>query len=138
MAGGTDALELSDATEYRAAVGRGTVLGDGERTATLDKLAPLTGLDRQYLDRSDLRVDIQHFCKELLRDQRRTVGRLDSRFKGIDESAVGETPDFDPSLAAIRPPYTAAFNHYVRTELGWKSDLPYYILGGGIGPSELG
>ncbi|HTM58006.1 MAG TPA: hypothetical protein VL123_06290 [Candidatus Udaeobacter sp.] len=133
-----DESEAFAANEYPAALARGTALGDGERTATLDKLARLTGLDRGYLDRSDLRVDIQHFCKELLRDQRRSVGRLDSRFKGIDESAVGETPDFDPSLSAIRPPYTAAFNHYVRTELGWKSDLPYYILGGGIGPWDWG
>ena len=106
--------------------------------ATLDKLARYTGLDPHYLDLSDLRVDIQHFCKELLRDQRRTVGRLDSRFKGIDESAIAETPDFDPSLAAIRPPYTAMFNQYVRSDLGYKSDQTYYILGGGIGPWDWG
>jgi carboxypeptidase C (cathepsin A) len=97
-----------------------------------------TGLSRTYLEQSDLRVSIQHFCKELLRAERRTVGRLDSRFKGIDESAATETPDFDPSLAAIRPPYTAAFNHYVRTDLGYKTDLAYHILGGGIGPWDWG
>ena len=77
-------------------------------------------------------MEIQQFCKELLRSERRTVGRLDSRFKGIDEDAAGERPDFDPSMAAIRPPYTAAFNDYVRRLLGYKSDLHYYILGGGI------
>jgi carboxypeptidase C (cathepsin A) len=120
------------------ALAQGTRISEAERTTTLNDLARFTGLDRTYLDRSDLRVDIQHFCKELLRDQRRTVGRLDSRFKGIDESAVGETPDYDPSLAAIRPPYTATFNQYVRGELGYKTDLPYYILGGGIGPWEWG
>ena len=60
------------------------------------------------------------------------MGRLDSRFKGIDENAAGETPEFDPRIAAIRPPYTATFNQYVRSELGYKTDLPYYILGGGI------
>ena len=133
-----DEAEAFAAGDYPAALARGTALGEAQRRATLDQLARLTGLDRTYLDRSDLRVDIQHFCKELLRDQRRTVGRLDSRFKGIDESAVGETPDFDPSLAAIRPPYTAALNQYVRTELGWKSDQPYYILGGGVGPWDWG
>jgi len=85
-----------------------------------------------------MRVEIFHFCKELLRDQRRTVGRLDGRFKGIDESGVSETPDYDPSLAAIRPPYTATFNQYVRSELNYKSDLPYYILGGGIGSWDWG
>jgi len=63
---------------------------------------------------------------------------LDSRFKGIDVSAASEGPDFDPSLSAIRPPYTATFNQYVRSELGYKSDLEYYILGGGIGPWSYG
>jgi hypothetical protein len=89
-------------------------------------------------DLSDLRVDIQHFCKELLRSERRTVGRLDSRLKGVDDGAIGETPDFDPSLAAIRPPYTAMLNHYVRGELGYKSDRVYHILGGGIGTWDWG
>ena len=126
------------ADRYPAALARGDLLSAADRAATLEKLERYTGLSRTYLEQSNLRVDIQHFCKELLRAERRTVGRLDSRFKGIDESVASETPDYDPSLAAIRPPYTAAFNHYVRTELGWKTDLPYYILGGGIGPWDWG
>ena len=125
-------------SDYPAALARGDLLGAAERDATLERLARYTGLSRTYLEQSDLRVSIQHFCKELLRSERRTVGRLDSRFKGIDESAASETPDFDPSLAAIRPPYTAAFNHYVRTGLGFKTDLAYHILGGGIGPWDWG
>ena len=52
--------------------------------------------------------------------------------------AAGERPDFDPSMAAIRPPYTAMFNDYVRRELGFKSDLTYHILGGGIGAWDWG
>jgi carboxypeptidase C (cathepsin A) len=60
------------------------------------------------------------------------VGRLDSRFKGIDESAATAEPEYDPTIAAIRPPYTTTFNNYVRGELGYKTDLEYYILGGGI------
>ena len=133
-----DESEAFAANAYPAALGQGTNLGQAERAATLDKLTRLTGLDRTYLDRADMRVEIFHFCKELLRDQRRTVGRLDGRFKGIDESGVSETPDYDPSLAAIRPPYTATFNQYVRSELNYKSDLPYYILGGGIGSWDWG
>ena len=124
--------------EYARALAMGDKLTGEARTAAIDKLARYTGLDRHYLDLADLRVDIQHFCKELLRDERRTVGRLDSRFKGIDESGTGETPEFDPSLAAIRPPYTAMFNQYVRSELNYKSDAVYYILGGGIGPWDWG
>jgi len=56
------------------------------------------------------------------------VGRLDSRLTGIDAHSGGERPDYDPSMAAIRPPYTAAFNDYVRGELKFESDLPYEIL----------
>jgi carboxypeptidase C (cathepsin A) len=83
------------------------------------------------------------FCKELLRDQGRTVGRLDSRFKGIDAFANADSPDHDPSLVAIRPPYTAALNDYVRRELNYHTDAPYHILGGGFekwdwGPAEDG
>jgi carboxypeptidase C (cathepsin A) len=68
------------------------------------------------------------FCKELLRDQKRTVGRLDSRFKGLDALEVSEFPDFDPSMLGIMPPYTATFNHYVRTELGYETDIEYRAL----------
>jgi len=118
--------------DYARTLALGDALTADQRTQALDKLSRLTGISRDYIDLSNLRVDIQHFCKELLRTDRRTVGRLDSRLKGIDELAAGETPDFDPLIAVIRPPYTATFNQYVRSELGYKTDLPYYILGGGI------
>jgi carboxypeptidase C (cathepsin A) len=123
---------------YPRVLARGDRLSAVDRTDAIERLTRLTGLSKTYLDQSNLRVDIEHFCKELLRSEHRTVGRLDSRFKGIDESGVSETPDFDPSMAAIRPPYTAAFNQYVRTELNYKSDLTYYILGGGVGPWDWG
>ena len=98
----------------------------------VDKVARFTGLSKSYVDAADMRIEIQRFCKELLRAERRTVGRLDSRFEGIDATAADDSPEFDPSMAAIRPPYTAALNDYVRRELGYKSDAHYWILGGGI------
>jgi carboxypeptidase C (cathepsin A) len=128
-----DEVERWAAVDYPAALARGDRLAGAERAAVVDRLARYTGLDKGYLDQTDLRIEIQRFCKELLRDQKRTVGRLDSRFEGIDPTAAGERPDYDPSMAAIRPPYTATFNDYVRRSLGYKSDLVYYILGGGIG-----
>jgi carboxypeptidase C (cathepsin A) len=124
--------------EYMVALARGDRLQGPERQTVIDALARYTGLDKRFLDNSDLRVEIQRFDKELLRDQKRTVGRLDSRFEGVDALPAGERPDFDPSLAAIRPPYTALFNDYVRGALGYKSDLTYHILGGGIGPWDWG
>jgi carboxypeptidase C (cathepsin A) len=119
--------------EYATALSKGAALPVPERTSIAEKLARYTGLDRRVVEQNDLRIEINRFCKDLLRDTGRTVGRLDSRFVGMDRNNAGERPAFDPSLAAIRPPYTATFNDYVRRELGFKSDLPYYILGGGIG-----
>jgi carboxypeptidase C (cathepsin A) len=133
-----DEVEAWAGGDYPAALALGTRLTGEARTAAVDRLSRYTGLDPRYVDRADLRVNIQQFCKELLRSEKRTVGRLDSRFKGIDEDLVSETPEHDPSLTAIRPPYTAMFNQYVRAELGYKTDLPYYILGGGIGSWEWG
>jgi carboxypeptidase C (cathepsin A) len=120
-------------TGYLEALGKGDRLSAAERQAAIDRLSRYTGLERRFIDNSELRIEIQRFTKELLRDQKRTVGRLDGRFKGMDVMAASERPDFDPSMAAIRPPYTALFNHYVRTALGYKNDSVYYILGGGIG-----
>jgi carboxypeptidase C (cathepsin A) len=133
-----DEVERWAATDYTVALAKGDRLTPSERQEVIDRLSRYTGLSKQYIDESDLRIEIQRFDKELLRDERRTVGRLDGRFKGIDAPGVNERPDFDPSLAAIRPPYTATFNNYVRSELGFKSDLEYYILGGGIGRWDFG
>jgi carboxypeptidase C (cathepsin A) len=120
-------------TEYVRILAKGDRLSAEERETAIAHLAHFTGLQTEFIDQCDLRITQQRFCKELLRSDRRTVGRLDSRFKGLDALGVTSEPDFDPSMAAIRPPYTAAFNHYIRAELNYESDLEYYILGGGIG-----
>ena len=119
---------------YTAALFKGTALPADERAAVVKSLARLTGLSPKYLDDSNLRVHIQRFTKELLRDQRRTVGRFDSRMEGIDSDAAGETPDYDPSYATVYGPYTAVWNQYVRTELKFESDLPYEILTARVRP----
>jgi carboxypeptidase C (cathepsin A) len=116
--------------EYALALLQGSSLPQEERQAVAGKLARYTGLSQEFIERAELRVDIFRFVKELLRDDRRTVGRLDSRFKGIDRDAAGENFEYDPSYATIQGPYTATFNHYVREELGFRSDVPYEILKG--------
>ena len=131
-------VEAWAGSEYPAALQKGDRLAGAERAAAVERLSRYTGLRPEYVEAADLRVEIQRFCKELLRQKRRTVGRLDSRFVGIDKSAASETPDFDPSLAAIRPPYTAMFNDYVRRELGYETDVPYHILGGRVEPWDFG
>jgi carboxypeptidase C (cathepsin A) len=120
--------------EYALALRRGSALSDAERGAVAAKVARYTGLSQEYVERTNLRVEISRFCKELERGERRTVGRLDSRYEGIDRDAAGETPEGDPSMAAIRGPYTAALNHYLRAELGYESDLVYEILTGRVQP----
>jgi carboxypeptidase C (cathepsin A) len=115
---------------YALALLQGAALPAEQRAAIASKLARFTGLTQDYVERSDLRIDIFRFVKELLRDQRRTVGRLDSRYTGIDRDAAGEHFEFDPSYAAVQGAYTACFNDYVRGDLQFESDLPYEILKG--------
>ncbi len=120
------------ASEYLPAMLRIDTLDQKERAALAERFSRFTGLSREFVERQNFRVELGEFNKEILRSERRTTGRLDSRFKGIDRDAGGSGPDSDPSMNAIRPPYTSAFNDYVRRELGFRSDVEYYILGGGI------
>jgi carboxypeptidase C (cathepsin A) len=115
---------------YALALLQGTALPAEQRAAIAGKLARFTGLSQDYVERCNLRIGIFRFVKELLREQRRTVGRLDSRYTGIDRDAAGERFEFDPSYAAIQGAYTACFNDYVRGDLQFESDLPYEILKG--------
>ena len=114
--------------EYAHALFQGAALPAREREEIVEKLARYTGLSPDYVEQTNLRINIHRFVKELLRDERRTVGRLDSRFTGIDRDSAGEKAEYDPSYALIQGPFTAALNDYVRTELGYETDLPYEIL----------
>lgn len=115
-------------TTYNAALLRGDSLPEDERAAVRAQLAAYTGLPEDYIAQGKLRVEIMRFCKALLRDEGFTVGRLDSRFKGIDDLTLTEYPEFDPSMSDIMPPYTATFYDYVRRELGYESDDTYEVL----------
>lgn len=131
-------VEQWAATDYTLALEKGDRLTAQERQDTIARLSRYTGLDTRFIDNANLRVSLNLFRKELLRSEKRSIGRLDARFKGYDANIATDSPDFDPSEAAIRPPYTSTFNNYVRSELGYKTDLEYYVLGGGIGPWNWG
>lgn len=115
-------------TEYASALMKGDALGKRERAAVIEKLVRYTGLSSEYIERCNLRVSDGRFFKEFLRAEGKTVGRFDSRLTGIDRDTAGEFADYDPSYANVSGPYTAAFNHYIRTELNFESDLPYHVL----------
>lgn len=123
---------------YAEALAKGDQLTDAESKTVVAKLARLTGVDPRYVDNSGLRVELMHFLRELLRDRKIMAGRLDSRLTGPAPLSASEAAEFDPSMSDIRPPYTAMFNQYVRTELGYKTDAIYYVLGGGILPWDYG
>jgi carboxypeptidase C (cathepsin A) len=114
--------------EYRRVLARGARLSDEERGAAAARLAEITGLSADYLDRVNLRPEHIRFLTELLRDRRQVVGRIDGRFTGWDTDYGREMWSNDPSIDAIMGPYAAALNHYVRGELGYSSDLPYEVL----------
>ena len=121
------------ATEYTEALAKGDAIAPDERQKVIDHMARYTGLSKEVLDQANLRIDVPKFTHYLLLDQKLRVGRLDGRFTGPDPDGVLDTPFYDPSESAVLPPFTSVFNNYVRTELGYKTDMPYQVFPGGPG-----
>jgi carboxypeptidase C (cathepsin A) len=115
--------------DYMGALTKGHTLTDTERKAMAQKLARFSGLSADFIERANLRVTADRFRKELLRDKRLVIGRLDGRYTALDADAAGERQEFDPSNTAIQGPYTAMFQDYVKNELKWESDLHYPSTG---------
>jgi len=100
-------------------------------------LARFTGLSTKYIEETNLRISPFRWFKELERDKRRTVGRLDSRFEGMDVDAAGETAEYDSSEASYEGAYVALFQDYVRRELKWTTDM-YYTVTATVRPWDQG
>lgn len=115
--------------EYLNALAKGNRAGAAERKAVAAKLSRFTGLSQDFVERANLRIDPARFRKELLRDKRLVVGRLDGRFTSTERDAAGENDEFDLSNSALQGPYTALFQDYVKNELKWESDLHYPTSG---------
>jgi carboxypeptidase C (cathepsin A) len=114
---------------FASALLKGQDLPADERAAVRRELARLTGLSETYLEQANLRVTDQRFYKELLRDRGQTIGRLDSRYAGVDYDSAGERPDNDPSFYGIDAGYTAAINVWARESLGYRTDREYQSIG---------
>ena len=110
---------------YTAALSKGHNVSPAEEDAVARQMSTYTGLPVQYIKDADLRVDLGRFRKELLRDERRTTGRYDSRFEGIDADAAGENASYDPSDSGIDGVFAGMFHDYLINDLGYKTDLDY-------------
>ncbi len=118
--------------EYLPALLRGQTISAAQSKAIVARLHRYTGLSETFLADSNLRITDYNWYKELLRKDRYIVGRYDARFKGMDRIWSTDHPDYDPSDSQITPPFTSTMNDYVRGELGYKTNLKYYVLGEGI------
>ncbi|MFN0107724.1 MAG: S10 family peptidase [Blastocatellia bacterium] len=123
--------------EYAAALEKGDEISPAEYQKVVKELARLTALSPKYIEQTNLRVSPQRWFKELLRDKRQTVGRIDSRFLGMDADAAGERYEYDASLASYDGSYVAMFQDYVRRELKWNTEM-YYTLSARVQPWDQG
>ncbi|HEY7305739.1 MAG TPA: peptidase S10 [Bryobacteraceae bacterium] len=124
-------VEQWASNEYRRALAKGDSLTPQERQAVIDGLARYTGLSKEIIEQYNLRVDVQGFTHYLLADQKLRVGRLDGRFTGPDPEGFVETRFFDPTSAQTLPPFSSVFNSYLRRELNYATDMPYYTFAHG-------
>jgi carboxypeptidase C (cathepsin A) len=111
--------------DYTLALAQGDALAPAAADRIANQLSQYIGLSPTYIKQANLRIEPSRFRKELLRDQRRTVGRLDGRFEGIDADAAGETPDGDAASDAATGAYLAAFNQYIESDLKYTADHAY-------------
>ena len=114
--------------EYTQALAKGDAMTAAERDKVITDMARYTGLTKEVIDQANLRIDVPKFTHYLLLDQKVRVGRLDGRYSGPDPDGLLDTRFYDPTEANIMAPYNTVFNNYVRTELGYKTDMPYYVF----------
>jgi len=113
---------------YQRALLAADAMGEAGRERIVTRMAELTGLSPEYIDRANLRVSMSRFGKELLRSRKRVVGRFDSRYLGIDRDHVGDSTDHDPSRSVLFGPFASALNQYLRETLQVEDRRVYEIL----------
>ena len=111
------------------ALSKGGFISDAELKSIASSMARYSGLSEKSIIQNNLDVKTDFFWKDLLRDKGMTIGRLDSRYLGIDKKEVGISPDYNSELSSWEHSFTPAINHYIRKELNFKTDLKYNIFG---------
>jgi carboxypeptidase C (cathepsin A) len=104
-------------------------LDDDKRKAIAAKMSRYSGLKEKVIIQRNLNIPAQFFWKELLRDKGYSVGRLDSRYLGIDKQDAGDTTDYNAELISWNHAFSPAMNSYLHDELNYKTDLKYYMFG---------
>lgn len=112
---------------YSSALEKGQTISRDEEDSVARQMSALTGLSPQFIENANLRVGLSQFRKELLRDERLTVGRYDSRYTGVDPDASGDAPDFDASDAAISGGFIGVLHNYLTNDLGYQTDMTYRL-----------
>lgn len=127
--------EVSDfaMNQYWQALNKGDALTPEETANITDKVAQYTGLPRNVVQMANMRIDVRTFMQWLLADQQKAVGRLDGRYTSPAPNGALETGRFDPASAATQGPFTSVFNDYIRRELNYKVDMPYYTSARDLG-----
>lgn len=112
------------------AIAKGGFVSDTEKKEIANKVAYYSGLSEKAVLQNNLEVPNNFFWKDLLRDETgKTIGRLDSRYLGIDKKDSGDSPDYSPELTTWNHAFTPAINYYIREHLGFKTDIKYNMFG---------
>ncbi|WP_246604388.1 S10 family peptidase [Alteromonas lipotrueae] len=111
------------------ALAKGGFIGAEEKRVVLKKMARYSGLSEDAISQNNLDVSTAYFWKSLLRDEGKTLGRLDSRYLGIDAKQSGDRPDYWAELTSWLHSFTPAINYYLREELNYKTDTKYNMFG---------
>jgi carboxypeptidase C (cathepsin A) len=114
---------------YLPALSRGGFLEPGRRQEIARQVARYAGVSERFVLEHNGAIPASAFWKELLRDEGYTIGRLDSRYLGIDRKAAGDEYDYPPELTTWNHAFAPAINHYLREQLGFETDLQYYLFG---------
>ncbi|MEO6845570.1 MAG: carboxypeptidase, partial [Ginsengibacter sp.] len=122
-------VENFTVNELIPALAKGSSLSDEDKKTIASKMARYSGLSETIILQHNLVIPANFFWKELLRSKGYTIGRLDSRYLGIDREDAGNSPDYNAELTAWLHSFTPAINIYLREELKYKTDLKYNMFG---------